>query len=332
MPSPSADPPASAPSPSPSVVPPGPIPGYLLIADRGNDRLLLVDGAKHVLWRYPKPGQPPSFPFHFDDDAFFSPDHTAIITNEEDQHTLEMLSFPGGRVLWTYGHVDSPGSGKGYLNTPDDAYLLPDGTRTVADIHNCRILFISPAKKVIRQLGRTGDCAHDPPRSFASPNGDTPLPDGGTLVTEINGSYVDRISPSGKLVWSVHAPVAYPSDAQLLPDGRILLADYSEPGHVLLMSHSGKVLYRYGPASGPGMLNHPSLALMLPNGLIALNDDARDRVVLIDPEKDRIVWQYGHTDAPGTHHGYLDTPDGMDFLPFDVAMSIPAVRDLVLKP
>ena len=29
----------------------------------------------------------------------------------------------------------------------------------------------------------------------------------------------------------------------------------------------------------------------------------------------RVVWQYGHTDHPGTGHGYLNTPDGMDFIP-----------------
>src|SRR5579872_6505327 len=52
---------------------PKPIPGYLLIADRGNNRMLLVDNAKRVLWRYPKPGQGLSFPFHFDDDTFFGP-------------------------------------------------------------------------------------------------------------------------------------------------------------------------------------------------------------------------------------------------------------------
>jgi hypothetical protein len=177
-----------------------------------------------------------------------------------------------------------------------------------------------------------GVCSHNPPDSWAAPNGDTPLPDGGTLVTEINGSWIDDISADGKLVWSVHAPVAYPSDAQWLGHGKILLADYSSPGHILEMTTSGKVLWEYGPPSGPGALNHPSLALMLPNGLIAVNDDFRDRVVLIDPARKQIVWQYGHTDAPGTEAGSLHVPDGLDFLPFDVAMSTPAIARLLGSP
>jgi hypothetical protein len=37
--------------------------------------------------------------------------------------------------------------------------------------------------------------------------------------------------------------------------------------------------------------------------------------VIIDPRTKRIVWQYGHLGAPGTAHGYLNTPDGFDFVP-----------------
>jgi hypothetical protein len=217
------------------------------------------------------------------------------------------------------------GNAHGYLSTPDDAYLLPDGTRTVADVRNCRVLFISPHGRVLRRLGTTGVCGHDPPRLLGAPNGDTPLPGGGVLVTEITGSWVDAIGPNGKLLWSLHTPVRYPSDAQLLPDGHILLADYSSPGHVVIMSRKGKVIWSYGPPRGRGALDHPSLALMLPNGLIAVNDDYRHRVVLISRIRKKIVWQYGHTDVRGMARGYLNIPDGMDFLPFAVATGIPGL-------
>ena len=306
--------------------PPSPFPGYLLIADRGNDRMLLVDGKKRILWRYPAPTQTPTMPFSFDDDTFFTPSHTAVISNQEEQHTIQVISFPGRRILWSYGHVGVTGSGPGYLHTPDDAYMLPNGTVTVADISNCRILFIGPHHRITRQIGTTGACRHAPPGYLGLPNGDTPMPDGGTLVTEITGSWVDAIGPDGKLRWAVQAPVSYPSDAQWLGHGKILLTDYHSPGSVVEMTWSGHVVWRYGPASGPGELSFPSLALMLPNGLVAVNDDARHRVVVIDPKTDRIVWQYGHTDAGGSSPGYLDRPDGMDFLPYGVAIQVPRVR------
>jgi hypothetical protein len=291
--------------------------------------MLLVDGRKRVLWRYPRPGHPPSMPFNFDDDAFFTPGWRGVISNQEEQQTIERISFPGGRVTWHYGHVDAAGSAPGFLHTPDDAYALPDGTVTVADPGNCRVLFLSGGGRIERQIGTTDVCAHAPPRMLASPNGDTPMPDGGVLVTEIGGSWIDAIGPNGHLRWSVHAPVSYPSDAQPLGHGRILLADYARPGRVLIMRRDGTVLWSYGPSSGPGMLDHPSLALELPNGLIAVNDDYRDRVVLIDRSRHRIVWQYGHMGVAGRGPGYLNTPDGMDFLPVDVASRMPPIRRLV---
>jgi len=315
------------------VVPPkphGPLGGYLLIADRGNNRMLLVDGAKHILWQYPHRGTTPSMPFSFDDDTFFTPDRTAIISNQEDQETIQVISFPKGKVLWHYGHVNVSGSAPGYLQTPDDAYMLRDGTVTVADISNCRVLFINPKGRITKQYGTTNVCRHDPPRYLALPNGDTPMPNGGTLVTEITGSWIDAIGPDGKLMWAVKAPIAYPSDAQWLGHGRVLVADYSTPGHVLIMDRTGQVEWRYGPTSGPGELRQPSLALMLPNGLVAVNDDYRHRVVLIDPRTDRIVWQYGHTDAAGSSPGYLFKPDGMDFLSYHDVVSTPSLRKYFL--
>ncbi|MDQ1459445.1 MAG: hypothetical protein QOI08_929, partial [Actinomycetota bacterium] len=70
------------------LAPPGPIPGYLLIADRGNNRMLLVNSSKHIFWTYPAPEGTPAMPFRFGDDTFFGPKVDRIISNQEDQHTI----------------------------------------------------------------------------------------------------------------------------------------------------------------------------------------------------------------------------------------------------
>ena len=293
--------------------PPPPIPGYLLIADRGNNRMLLVDGAHRILWRYPA-GSSTAMPFQFDDDTFFGPNHDRIVSNQEDQDTIQVISFPGRRVLWRYGHVNVKGGAPGYLNTPDDAYLLRGGLVSVADAYNCRVVWISRQHVIVRQIGTTGDCRHDPPRYLGSVNGATPLPDGGVLVSEITGSWIDDIGPAGRLRWAFRAPVSYPSDPQLIGPNRILLADYSHPGAAIITTRTGRVLWKYAPQSGAGELDHPSLAMRFAPGLIAINDDYRDRVVVVSIREHRIIWQYGRTDRPGTAPGYLNTPDGMDLL------------------
>jgi hypothetical protein len=125
-------------------VPRGPLPGYLLIADRNNDRLLIVSPAKRIVWNFDGLPGP--------DDAFFTPDWHAIVTNEEFDETLREVSLRPKRVAWTYGHAGAAGASAGYLNTPDDAYQLPNGDITVADIRNCRIVELSPRRTVVRIL------------------------------------------------------------------------------------------------------------------------------------------------------------------------------------
>jgi hypothetical protein len=149
---------------------------------------------------------------------------------------------------------------------------------------------------------------------MGSPNGDTPLPDGNLLISEINGSWVSEYTEAGKLVWTTQLPISYPSDPQQLGPDRYLIADYARPGQILEFDRAGHILYRYHPQSGPGMLNHPSLAELLPSGVFMVNDDYRDRMVAIDPATRALVWQYGVTGRPGTAPGRLRTPDGFDLL------------------
>ena len=293
---------------------PGPA-GYILIADRGNNRILVVSPKRRIVFRFPSPADlAAGRKLFFNDDTFVEPGGRALIANEEENHAIVEVGLADHSLRVLFGHPGQVGAGRTHLNTPDDAYTLPDGSFTVADAYNCRILFIK-FEAIVRQYGSSGNCRHDPPRYLGAVNGDTPMPDGGVLVSEIPGHWVDAIGPDGRLEYAFKAPVSYPSDPQPLPGGRILLADYASPGAVLIVDQAGRVLWRYRVTQGYGRLDHPSLAMALPNGNIAVNDDYRDRVVVIDPRHNRIVWQYGRTDQPGTSHNFLNTPDGMDFVP-----------------
>jgi hypothetical protein len=293
-----------------------PLPRYLMIADRDNNRIIIVSPDKRIVWRFPQPGDlKPGQRFAGPDDAFLSADRRSIITNEEFSDAIAVVSLSSRpRIVWEYGHQEVQGSGPGYLAHPDDAYMLASGQIQVADLINCRVLWLNPAKRIVHSIGTAGDCSHDPPHALLQPNGDTPLPDGGVLVTEIGG-WIDRFTAAGRLVWSIKAPTDYPSDAQLLPDGNVLVAGFNTPGRIDILTPSGRIVWTYGPASGAGALDRPSLAVMLPNGMIAATDDWHHRVVLVDRATKKIVWQYGHNGAPGAGPGYLQKPDGLDLLP-----------------
>jgi len=287
----------------------------LLIADRGNNRLLLLTDTMHVAWRYPSARVPRDpLRFYFPDDAFFIKHGTAIISNQEQNDTVVEIAYPSGKIIWSYGHPRQPGTAPGYLYEPDDAYLLKNGQITVADANNCRVLVINHNGTVAHQIGTNGVCRHNPPASMGTPNGDTPLADGNLLVSEINGSWVTEYTHTGKLVWTVQLPISYPSDPQQLGRGRYLIADYAAPGQILEFNRAGRILYRYRVASGPGELDRPSLVEMLPSGVFMANDDYNNRMVAIDPATRALVWQYGVTGRKGTRPGKLNIPDGFDLL------------------
>ncbi len=297
----------------------GPFPNGLLIADRGNGRLIVVNDAKKIIWRFPAGGSLPRGRAFSADDAFFAPDGKTIVANDEGRHIIYRIDIATKKVIWSYGHYRSAGSAKGYLNTPDDAYPLANGDIVVADINNCRILEIAPNKSIVRTWGTTGRCTNAAPRAYAAPNGDTPLPDGGLLVTVIHGSRVVRLSATGRVIFDIHVPIVYPSDAQLLANGNVVVAGYTSPGAVIEVTPKGRLVWRYAPTSGPGRLDHPSLATPLANGLVSINDDGRQRMIVIDPRTMKIVWQYGKTGVAGRGSGFLSDPDGHQPVPANVA-------------
>jgi hypothetical protein len=294
-------------------VAPGPVPGYVLIADRNANKLLIVSPAKRIVWQFPRArdlnkGQS----FRDPDDAFFAPGYHRIVTNEEFNDMVAQIDVRTHRIVWQYGRAGVAGSSPGELSNPDDAYAWRDGTVTVADIRNCRVLRIDRAHRIVGEVGGAG-CTHDPPRALASPNGATPLPDGGMLITEIGG-WVDRLDRHGHVLFTTRTPTSYPSDAQLLPDGNVLVAGFDTPGRVDEITPSGRIVWTYGPSAGPGALDRPSLAVRWPNGMIAITDDWHHRIVVVDPRTKQIVWQYGHDGIASSANGYLSKPDGLDLL------------------
>lgn len=300
----------------------GPLPGDILIADRGGGRLLVVSPARTIVWSMTLQWKSPTgIHSKWADDAFLTPDHRHIIFNEEDNQAIDIVSIAGKKITWSYGHPGIKGAAPGYLNTPDDAFQLPDGTVEVSDIVNQRVIFIDPrSNKIVRQYGTTGRRGHAPPRLLNAPDGAYPTPDGGLLVTEIGWghgttSYLDRISAQGTLDYSIKTDMTYASDGNLTPDGNVIAVDYQKPGAVEIFSPQGKVLWRYRVTSGPGTLNHPSNAIVLPNGEILVCDDWNDRVLVIDPATRRIVWSYGHLGVAKNAPGYLNIPDEVVFVP-----------------
>jgi hypothetical protein len=293
------------------------LPGNVLIADRGNNRLLEVTPHGAIVWRFPRRGDlRHGEHFLVPDDAFFSRNGRLIYATQEDDFMISVIDVARHRIVFSYGKSGEPGFGANRLHNPDDALPMPDGSIIVADIKNCRVLRIDPRRHRARaHAGGVGRCAHAPPGALGSPNGAFPLRDGGTVITEITGNWADVLDRKGRLRAAIHPPgFTYPSDTNEIRRGVYLSADYTIPGAVEAFDQRGRLRWRFAP-TGRDALAQPSLALPLPNGDVLVNDDANHRVIVVDPRRQRIVWQYGRTGKPGRGPGLLDTPDGVDLAP-----------------
>ncbi len=309
------------------IVPPAPIPaspqevaaqpkdtsalgGYdVLIADRGNNRLIEVTPNKQIIWEYQFKGLPPGYGA---DDAFFTDGGKTVIVSLENYQITEQIDYQTKKIIWQYGRPGIHGSGSGYLYHPDDAYKLPNGDVTVADIQNCRVIEVSPQKKVVRQYGLVRQCSSKT-GYLDAPNGDTPLPNGDTLISTILDHSVLELDPQWNPIFSMSLPLTYPSDPQMTRAGNILVAEYRNPGRIIEISKQGQVVWEYDGENGV-LLNKPSLAIELPNGNILANDDFNHRVIVIDKQTKKIIWQYGVTGKPGAGATQLNTPDGLDII------------------
>ena len=111
----------------------------MLIADRTNNRLLVVNQQGAIVWEFPRPGDlAPGQTFLVPDDAFFTPDGREIVVTQEDDFVISIIDVATHRIVYRYGTPGQPGSGPNQVHNPDDAMQLPDGYLVAADIKNCR--------------------------------------------------------------------------------------------------------------------------------------------------------------------------------------------------
>ncbi len=141
-----------------------PYSGTLLIADRGNDRLIALNPtatSPGSTRRPPRRHRPVASTFPTTPSSSGPGPGSSRIkrtTTPSSRSAIRRAGFSGSTVT-----PASPGSAPGYLDQPDDAYLLKSGIITVADASNNRILFISPAgpgRRPDRQRCRRSRPAH----------------------------------------------------------------------------------------------------------------------------------------------------------------------------
>jgi hypothetical protein len=280
---------------------PAALPARILIADRGNNRLVVITPRGQVAW---------STKTLAPTDVYFGPYKSSIAVTQRGAFVVLTLSVASGALQYVYGQPGQPGAGNNRLRNPQSAHLIANGRLVVADEANCRVLLLAPpSTRPAKVLGQAGDCVHDPPSRLSYPDAIFPTRGGKFVVTESTG-WIDLLTKGFSLFRALPLQrFSDPFDDNEYAAGKLIVTSHSYVGAVEELSTTGTVLWRYGPASGPGRLRDPSLAQGLPNGDVLVCDSGTDRILVIDPQTKAIVWQYGHTGVAGSRPGYLDSPD-----------------------
>ena len=141
------------------------------------------------------------------------------------------------------------------------------------------------------------------------------MSDGDTVVTEINGDWIDVLGRDGRpLSDATPAGLHVSLRHQRGSSRRVPVSRLHEPGRDRDLHPTGRLLWRYQP-TGPERARSPlarAAAAQRRRARQRRPQRSRDRY---RPAQNRIVWQYGHTARPGAGAGYLANPDGVDLAP-----------------
>jgi len=224
---------------------PGGAPGYPAGGSPDN-RVLLVDRAGKIVWKYGKAGVTGSGANELNApvQATYLPNKDILITDQGNARVI--MVNPAKKIIWQYGKTGVTGDTANRLNDPNSAELLKNGHILIADEGNNRVIEVTPAKKIVWSYGSAAGSELSAP-AFASR-----LPNGNTLVADGGNNRVVSISKTKDVAWtyvtstragSVADPA--PSQAVRTREGTTLISDQFNH-QVIEVAKDGTIVWSYG--------------------------------------------------------------------------------------
>ena len=154
-------------------VTPGPVPGYVLIADRNNNRILIVsplETRRLAASRAPATSAPGQS-FHDPDDAFFTPGlHGGSRRTRSSTSTMGQITLRTHRIVWSYGHPGVRGLGRRATSpTPTTPTCSRTGSSRSPTSRTAACSSSTGAHRIVREIGHAGNCGHNPPQGLSLP-------------------------------------------------------------------------------------------------------------------------------------------------------------------
>ncbi len=171
-----------------------------------------------------------------------------VLITDEGRHRVIKVIQATKDIQWSYGVPDVEGSSDGYLSNPADAVPMPDsGKIFICDKGNRRVILVNESTNAIEWTFTT---------NLNSPvDIDYDKDSGNLLITDQANHAVFLVNVSSNtVVWhfgdvgipdSMSAGLNFPSDADFLPNGNILICDTGNR-RLIEVNMNGDVVWDFG--------------------------------------------------------------------------------------
>lgn len=160
--------------------------GQILIADTGNQRLVLSDARQRLLWEHREQVLAPEH-------VSLTPEGT-VLYSDSSLHQVREINFKG-ELLWAYGTTLIAGDAEGELNAPAFAWRRPNGLTLIADTGNQRLLWVGANQRLQAIWQGSADCPLVDPMHCEWDA------EGRLYVHSGTAENISCFSPAGQLLW-----------------------------------------------------------------------------------------------------------------------------------
>ena len=230
-------------------------PGVIPQAPKGavDNRVILVDPFKKIVWQYGKFGRTGSGPDLLSTpvQSTFLPNTDVLISDQGNNRIIEVNLLK--QIVWQFPGTNTNAIAQ--LNSPNSAELLANGHILISDENNNRTLEVTRDDQIVNTFTAQGTVSIV---AFSSR-----LTNGDTLITDSGNARIVEVDSNDVPVWqyqintnppSVAAPL--PTRAVRLANGDTLISDQFN-NRVIRINTAGTILMSYGlPLSGGGAIGN----------------------------------------------------------------------------
>lgn len=221
-----------------------------------DNRVILVDESKRIVWQYGQAGVAGSGPNQLNTPVqnTFLPNGHVLITDQANERVIEVTRRK--HIVWQYGTTGVSGNGADQLNNPNSAELLKNGHILIADENNNRVIEVDRSKNIVWQYPDPTNIGLLNGAAFASR-----LDNGNTLITDSNNNRVIEIDSNKNVVWTYSTLTTggnsnpLPTRAVRLRNGDTLISDQFNDRVIEVQktgSMGGTIVFQQGVLNSPG--------------------------------------------------------------------------------